>query len=180
MADALRGTPMGLAVHDHRIDGAADIVDRCVAHNHKRPGLRIDFDLADMGTVGKAELPDRFIARRGERPAEIGGHRFAVRRRGSNVENSDRAIGAFDGEAASVEGNIVFAGFEHMCGDFLALRDDQIGRVAHDDAAEPHRPGRMRAAALLDDVGVAFDDVHVVERHAKPLRHALRLSLIHI
>ena len=32
----------------------------------------------------------------------------------------------------------------------------------------------MRAAAFFDDVGVAFEDVHVVERHAEPFRHALR------
>ena len=32
----------------------------------------------------------------------------------------------------------------------------------------------MRAAAFLDDVGVALVDVHVVERHAEPFRHALR------
>ena len=32
----------------------------------------------------------------------------------------------------------------------------------------------MRAAAFLDDVGVALDDIDVVERHAEPLGHALR------
>src|SRR5271169_1074582 len=31
----------------------------------------------------------------------------------------------------------------------------------------------MRAAALLDDIGVALDDVNVVERYTEPLRHAL-------
>jgi hypothetical protein len=61
-----------------------------------------------------------------------------------------------------------------MRGDFLALVDDQIGRLAHDDAGKPHRAGGMRAAALLDDVGVALVDIDVVERHAEPFRHALR------
>ena len=32
----------------------------------------------------------------------------------------------------------------------------------------------MRTAALLDDIGVVFENVHVVERHAEPFRHALR------
>ena len=61
-----------------------------------------------------------------------------------------------------------------MRGDLLALLDDGVGGLAHDDAGEPHRAGGMRAAAFLDDVGVAFDDVHVVERHAKPFGDALR------
>src|SRR6185312_13669510 len=46
-------------------------------------------------------------------------------------------------------------------------------RIAHDDAGQPHGARRMRAAAFLDDVGVAFEHVHVVERHAEPFRHAL-------
>ena len=61
-----------------------------------------------------------------------------------------------------------------MGGDFLALLDDGVGGLAHDDAGKPHRAGGMRAAAFLDDVGVVFEHIDVVERHAEPLRHALR------
>ena len=60
--------------------------------------------------------------------------------------------------------------------DFLALLDDEVGSLAHDDAGKPHRARGMRAAALFDDVGVALEDVHVVERHPEPFRDALRES----
>ncbi len=92
----------------------------------------------------------------------------------ADVENADRAVGAFDGEAAGRKGDIVLGGFQHMGGDLLALLDDRVGGVAHDDAGKPHRARGMRAAAFLDDVGVALVDVDVVERHAEPFRHALR------
>ena len=107
-------------------------------------------------------------------PRKSSGTVFAVGRRGRDVENPDRAVGAFDGEAAAGKGDVVLGGFQHVGGDLLALLDDQVGGVAHDDAGEPHRARRVRAAAFLDDVGVALVDIDVVERHAEPLRHALR------
>ena len=63
-----------------------------------------------------------------------------------------------------------------MRGDFPALLDDEVGGLAHDDSGQPHGTGGMRAAAFFDDVGVAFEDVHVVERHPEPFRDALRKS----
>ena len=74
----------------------------------------------------------------------------------------------------AAKADVVLGGFQHVGGDFLALLDDGVGSIAHDDAGEPHRAGGMRAAAFLDDVGVAFVDIDVVERHAEPFRHALR------
>src|SRR5215469_13993078 len=58
--------------------------------------------------------------------------------------------------------------------DFLALLDNGVGGFAHDDAGEPHRSSGMRAATLFDDVGIVFKYAYVVERHAEPLRYALR------
>ncbi len=107
-------------------------------------------------------------------PAQFLRHGFAVRRGLRHIEQSDRAVGALDGEAAACEGDILLGGFEHVRGDLLALLDDLVGRLAHDDARHPHRAGRVRAAAFVDDVGVAFEDVHVFERNAEPFRHALR------
>ena len=53
LADTLGNAAMGLAVHDHRVDGAPDIVDRRIADDLDRTGLGIDLDLADLGTVRK-------------------------------------------------------------------------------------------------------------------------------
>jgi hypothetical protein len=72
LADALRGTAVRLSVNDHRVDSVPDVVDRRVAHHIKTAGLRVDFDLADVGTVRKAKLLDRFIAARGRfRPSGL-------------------------------------------------------------------------------------------------------------
>ena len=49
--DALRDAAMGLAVHDQRIDAAADIVDGGVALDVERAGFGIDLDLAQAGAV---------------------------------------------------------------------------------------------------------------------------------
>ena len=42
------------------------------------------------------------------------------------------------------------------------------------DAAEPHAAARVGAAADLDDVGVAGDEPHLVDRHAEPFVEQLR------
>ena len=51
LADALRHAAMGLAVDDHRVDRAADIVDGGVAHDLDGAEFRVDLDLADMAAV---------------------------------------------------------------------------------------------------------------------------------
>src|SRR3984885_15225 len=175
LADALCNPAVGLAVHHHRIDGAADVVDRGVTRKLKRAGLRIDLDLANMRPARKAELPECLVATAIKRSAQVERHALAVSAGGRrHVENSNMTVGAFDGEAAAGKGDIVLGGFEQMRGDFFALLDDDIGRLAHDDAGEPHRARGMRAAAFLDDVGVALVDIDIVEWHAEPFRYALR------
>src|SRR5262249_32120121 len=138
LADALRGTAVRLSLYDHRVDGAPDVVDPRVAHHIETTGLRVDFDLADVGAVRKAKLLDRFIAACGKRPGQSLGHGFAVRGRLGDVEKPDRAVGAFDGEAAGGEADVVFGRFQHVRSDSFALLDDRVGRLAHDDAGETH------------------------------------------
>ena len=53
LADALGDAAMGLAMQDQRIDGAADIVDRGVAHDLDVPGVGVDLDLADRAAERK-------------------------------------------------------------------------------------------------------------------------------
>ena len=54
LADALDDAAVGLAVQDQRIDGAADVVDRGVAHDLDVAGVGIDLDLADRAAERKA------------------------------------------------------------------------------------------------------------------------------
>jgi hypothetical protein len=49
---------VGLAVHDHRVDGAADVVDRRVADDLDHAGLRIDLNLADVAAIDPMLLPN--------------------------------------------------------------------------------------------------------------------------
>ena len=51
----MRDAAHGLAVHDRRVDRAADIVDGEVAQQRDEAGLGIDFELADMRGVGPGE-----------------------------------------------------------------------------------------------------------------------------
>ena len=51
LADALRDAAVDLAVHDQRVDRAAEIVDRAVAHDLDYAGLGIDLDLADVAAI---------------------------------------------------------------------------------------------------------------------------------
>src|SRR6185437_15580079 len=57
LADALRRAAMHLPLNDHRIDDAAGIVDRRIAHDADAAELGIDLDLAGGGAVGMRVKP---------------------------------------------------------------------------------------------------------------------------
>ena len=65
--------PMHLAVDDHRVDRAPDIVDRAVAHDVEHPGLGVDLDLADMAAVRKRGELDGLVALTAQRTAQLVG-----------------------------------------------------------------------------------------------------------
>src|SRR5215472_12182472 len=103
---------MGLALDDEGIDCSADVVDRRIADQFERAGLAIDFDLADVRAVGKAELQDSFVATCLERSAQVLRHAFAACRRCRDLKKPDRAIGAFDRVAAGGKYDVSFGSFE--------------------------------------------------------------------
>src|ERR1700719_5278527 len=55
-----------------------------------------------------------------------------------------------------------------MLGDAQALLDDAVGGFLDDDGAEPHAAAGVGAAADGDAIGIAGDEAHAVDRHAKP------------
>jgi hypothetical protein len=57
---------MGLAVQDHRVDDAADIVDGGVPDDLCGPGLGVDLDFADMKPVRERGDLARDLADAGE------------------------------------------------------------------------------------------------------------------
>ena len=63
-ADALRGAAAHLAVHDHRIDQNAAVLDHHVVQDLDQSGLRIDRDDGGMGGIAECAAVAR---RRGTR-----------------------------------------------------------------------------------------------------------------
>ena len=90
---------MRLAMQDHRVDRAADIVDRGVADDLDRAGLGVDLDLADLRAVGEAGDRKRLVRDRGERPPQIRRQDPCVRPRRCDLEEADCPVGAGDPKA---------------------------------------------------------------------------------
>ena len=67
LTDTLGDPAMGLAVQDHRIDGAPNIVDRGIADDLDRTGLGIDLDLADLRAVWKTRDWQGLVGYRGQK-----------------------------------------------------------------------------------------------------------------
>ena len=66
----LRDAPVGLTVEDERVDRAADVVHRRVAHDRDIAGLGIDLDLADRAAEGKPALRIISSPSAGQRPPQ--------------------------------------------------------------------------------------------------------------
>ena len=143
---------MGLAVDQQRVDRPAHVVDRAVADDLDRAGLGVHLDLADVAAAPEGGLAVVDLGGGGERAA------------GGGVEQPDRPVGADDRETALGIGDVGQSGFQDLGRGRPALLDDLLGRPAHDDRAEAHRPAGIGAAADADDVGVAGDQVHRLER----------------
>jgi len=71
LADALRDPAVSLAVDDHRIDAAADIVDRRIARQVDPAGFRVDFHLAHRAAVGKHRIVHLIVRRSRERAEPV-------------------------------------------------------------------------------------------------------------
>ena len=164
---------MGLAVHDHRIDAAAHVVDRRIAHDVDRAGVGIDLDLADGAAVREDGLVHFIVGDDGEAVLEIVRQVDAARPR-ARARADRTAVGCRRGEAAVVQ-SISSRRVPRMARRWpwpLSIscrtpRFDHRRRMAHGAA-------RMGAAADLHDVGVADDDVDDVDGQAEQIGRDLR------
>ena len=111
---------VGLAVQDHRIDRAADVVDRGIAHDLDRAGVGLDLDLADRAAVGIAAVGEMLIALGRERPAQVVVEIVERLRRARDLEHVERALRRVAAEAAVLELDLVGLGLQHVRGDALA------------------------------------------------------------
>ena len=86
------------------------------------------------------------------------------------------AIGPGDLELASLELDVLLAAFKKMRGDFLALGDDLVACLRQRRTADDQRARAVRAHAELHLVGVAADNVDILERHAEFFADDLRIG----
>ena len=82
LGDALRDAAVHLALHDHRVDHGAAVVDRHVLHDVGRAGLGVDLDHADVGAGRPREV---------RRVVDRGGVRDAARRRPAGRARATRS-----------------------------------------------------------------------------------------
>ena len=81
---------MGLAVQDQRVDGAADVIGRAIAHDLDGAGLGIDLDLTDRTAVGIAAGGERHVALGCKRAAQGVVEIVELLRGARHLEDADR------------------------------------------------------------------------------------------
>ena len=160
LADPLGDAAMGLAVQDHRVDRATDIVDRGIADDLDGTGLGIDLDLADLRAVGKTGDGERLVGDAGERPLQILWQVIARNGGRGDLENADLTIGAGDTVSAAFELDVNFA----------SLRWPRLSYALPTETSEPEAPRMNRRRFEFnadlgdrDPLHVAHDQFHRAE-----------------
>ena len=174
LAEALCDAALRLPVQDHRIERAADIVDRGVALDDHRASLRIDLDLAHRGAIGKAKTRTRLVGCRGERALQLRRDLGILERRAGDLKDAARHVGALDAKMPIRKVEVGGIGLEQGRGDAARLGDDLGGCLMQHQAGKAQRAPRMRAAAGDDKIGIAGAQGDCRRRHAEPFGDKLR------
>src|ERR1700680_3524543 len=106
--------PMNLALDDHRINVAPDIVDGGILHDFDDTGVRIDLDLADMAAIGKAGYVDDLVGFGGKWPEQFVRKIIALQRRRRDLEYPELPVGDLDPKAAVSEFQISRRGLQDV------------------------------------------------------------------
>ena len=159
LADRLGGAAVDLALDDHRIDQAAEVVDGEVALDRDRTGVGIDLDLDDVAAIGEGEglriEVGRLLEPGLEVPAGSGGRIGPP----GDLGEAERHVAAGDAEDAVLEHDVGRVAVEHVRGDPLHLGDDLAGRAQERAAADGERARAVGADAVGDPRRVAMDDL---------------------
>jgi hypothetical protein len=94
-------------------------------------------------------------------------------REGDLAHRHGRARGALHGEGTLLELEVVLAGLEQVRGDPARLLDDLLGSLDHGRAADGERPRAVAVEALRRRLGVAVEDLDVLERNTELIGHDL-------
>ena len=118
LADALHDAALDLPGHDERVHQHTKIIDAGIAHHLRLAGVGIDLDLADMHAI-------RIGRRRGWM------HMADIERAAADaqfvgqIEKTDRAVRALDGETAIGKFNVIDSRFEKLCRRIARFLDHQ-------------------------------------------------------
>ncbi len=172
LADALRNAAVSLAVHDERIDAAADVVDRCIPRDRHMARVGVDLYLADRAAVRKYRIV-HLVVGGGAKPVlelEIGMLGGLSRQ----FEEVEVAVAGRRRESAVLEPHAVLGRVEHRGRDLSRLGDQVVRGLGDHRAGVAHGTPRVGAAAHADDVGVADHDVHGLDRQVQQIGRDLR------
>src|SRR5262245_2285393 len=157
---------VNLPLDDHRVDDVPAVVDGHEPAHLDLSRSIVDVDYADVaaeriGEVRRVVIRDRF---------EAGFHSLRVIGVSGYRERLILlyAIGrAFDEELARLPLEVVFVGFEQVCGDLLRLVFDLAGGYGSRRARSRCGPAGVGAEPVWRGVGVAFFNRHVIDRNSE-------------
>ena len=159
---ALGDAAVDLALEQHRVEHRAGVVARDVAQVADLAGLGVDLDDGDVAAERERRRRPRRRSSAALEAAVAGGGAGQV---GPRLAHGRRA-GDVEGAVVHVEHDVGGVGLEQAGGDVLGLLDQRLGGPWTGGAALLQRARAHRAAAALDEVGVAPDDVDLVHRDA--------------
>ena len=135
-------------------------------------GVGVDLDLAGGAAVGKHRIVHLVVGDDGQPVGEIAGQAH-VRGLAGEFEHVETAVGLARDEAPVLEGDMVERHLQHRGGDAPSLADQVGGGLGEHRRGVPHRAAGMGPAADPHHVGVAEDDVDLLDRHGEQIGYHL-------
>jgi len=128
LADALGDAAMNLPGQQQRVDDDAEIVDDDITLDDDLPGVRVDFDFADMAAIGEGRRRRDEMPGLGKAGVDPWRQLRRVKSGARHLLDRDPAVGAAYRETAVIKGDIGFRRFKQMRRDLAALGDQFVGR----------------------------------------------------
>ncbi len=157
---------MHLALDDHVIDDAADVVDARQGDHHDLAGSLVDFDLANLGAVRPGGCRRGLCRRDPDDSLRLARCRLAER---------DRPVGAGDPEAPVAELDVARSRLERLGGELLAA-GDRAPPGCHRRRPSDERRARAHAADAGREIRIALHYLYILQRHTQKLGNKLAIS----
>ena len=171
----MRDAALHLSFDEQRIDLIAAVVYRDVLRDRHLAGVAIDFDGADVRAEREREVLRLEEARGLEPRLEAG--RQILREIRFGGELAPRDLTSRDArrlEFSVLEDDVIVERLEQVRRERLRFLDHLVDRHHDRGAADGSAAAAVRIAAVVRHVGVALEDRHVLDRHAKPIGDDLR------